>query len=427
MTIPSNNTTIPTQPSCADIYESGLLPVEQALKQILSALPCLADYEVINIEQAKGRTLSQAISAPFNVPQHNNSAVDGYALNSKDLPDKDVASFSITGIAYAGKPWSNSINPGECIRIMTGAVIPLGTDTVIMQEHVKLSNNAITVDSRHLKGQNIRLAGEDIQQGETILYPGKFITPADIGLMASLGMSEIKIQRKLKVAIASTGNEVISIGDTHTSSTIYDSNRYSLYAALQRPDIEIINLGILEDSPEALLNSFKLASQTADMIISSGGVSVGDADHTKTALQQSGQVDFWKIAIKPGRPLAFGHIDRSVFFGLPGNPVAVMVTFYQFVLPALEYMIGIKDKVCAPTIQVKTTEDIRKKPGRTEVVRGILQQESAGAWTVKTTGKQGSGILRSMSLANAFIILEHDRSSVKAGEIVTVQPFSGLF
>ena len=427
MTIPSNNTTIPTQPSCADIYESGLLPVEQALKQILSALPCLADYEVINIEQAKGRTLSQAISAPFNVPQHNNSAVDGYALNSKDLPDKDVASFSITGIAYAGKPWSNSINPGECIRIMTGAVIPPGTDTVIMQEHVKLSNNAITVDSRHLKGQNIRLAGEDIQQGETILYPGKFITPADIGLMASLGMSEIKIQRKLKVAIASTGNEVISIGDTHTSSTIYDSNRYSLYAALQRPDIEIINLGILEDSPEALLNSFKLASQTADMIISSGGVSVGDADHTKTALQQSGQVDFWKIAIKPGRPLAFGHIDRSVFFGLPGNPVAVMVTFYQFVLPALEYMIGIKDKVCAPTIQVKTTEDIRKKPGRTEVVRGILQQESAGAWTVKTTGKQGSGILRSMSLANAFIILEHDRSSVKAGEIVTVQPFSGLF
>jgi len=415
-------------PSCADIFESGLLPVEQTLNHILSALPCLADYEIINIEQAKGRTLSQAISAPFNVPKHNNSAVDGYVLNSKDLPDKELASLLITGTAYAGKPFSDSINPGECIRIMTGAVIPPGTDTVVMQEHIKLNSNTITIDSTHNKGQNIRLAGEDIQQGETILHPGKFITPADIGLMASLGVSEIKIQRKLKVAIASTGNEVISIGDTPTSSTIYDSNRYSLYAALQRPDIEIINLGILEDSPEALLNSFKLASQTADMIISSGGVSVGDADYTKTALQQSGQVDFWKIAIKPGRPLAFGHIDKSVFFGLPGNPVAVMVSFYQFVLPALETMMGIKDKVCAPKIQVKTTEDIRKKPGRTEVVRGILQQESAGgAWTVKTTGKQGSGILRSMSLANAFIILEHDRNSVKAGEMVTVQPFSGLF
>ena len=427
MSIPSNNTIIPTQPSCNDIYESGLLPVEQALKHILSALPCLADYETLNIEQTKGRTLSQTIKAPFNVPPHNNSAVDGYALNSTDLPDKDVALLSITGTAYAGKPCCSSINPGECIRIMTGAVIPPGTDIVIMQEHVKLNNSTITIDSRHQKGQNIRLAGEDIQQGETILYPGKFITPADIGLMASLGISEIKIQRKLRVAIASTGNEVISIGDTRTSSTIYDSNRYSLYSALQRPDIEIINLGILEDSPEALLNSFKQASQTADMIISSGGVSVGDADHTKTALQQSGQVDFWKIAIKPGRPLAFGHIDNSVFFGLPGNPVAVMVSFYQFVLPALEHMMGIKDKVCAPKIQVKTIENIRKKPGRTEVVRGILQQESEGTWTVKTTGKQGSGILRSMSLANVFIILEHDRCSVKAGELVTVQPFSGLF
>jgi len=427
MTISSNNKMISAQPSCADIYESGLLPVEQALKQILSALPCLTDYETINIEQTKGRTLSQAISAPFNVPKHNNSAVDGYALNSKDLPNKDVASLSISGTAYAGKPWRTSINPGECIRIMTGAVIPSGTDTVIMQEHVELNNNTISVDSKHHKGQNIRLAGEDIQQGETILFPGKFITPADIGLMASLGVCEIKVQRKLKIAIASTGNEVISIGDTHSASTIYDSNRYSLYAALQRPDIEIINLGILEDNPEALLNSFKLASKTADMIISSGGVSVGDADHTKTALQQSGQVDFWKVAIKPGRPLAFGHIDNSVFFGLPGNPVAVMVTFYQFVLPALEYMMGIKDKVCAPKMQVKTIENIRKKTGRTEIVRAILQQESDGAWTVKTTGKQGSGILRSMSLANAFIILEHDRSSVKTGEIVTVQPFSGLF
>jgi molybdopterin molybdotransferase len=310
---------------------------------------------------------------------------------------------------------------------MTGAIIPENLDVVIMQEHVEVTDNIISIDHRHQQGQNIRLAGEDIQQHETVLQPGQFITPADIGLLASLGFAEIKVRRKLKIAIASTGNEVISIGDTHSRQKIYDSNRYILYAALQRPDIEIINLGILEDEPEALLKQFKQSSLYADIIISSGGVSVGDADYTKTALKQSGNVDFWKIAIKPGRPLAFGTIGQSLFFGLPGNPVAVMVTFYQFVLPAIEQMLGIKNKAINPQMQLKTTENIRKKPGRTEVVRGIMHQDDAGVWQVKTTGKQGSGILRSMSLANAFIILEHERSSVKAGEMVTVQPFSGLF
>ncbi len=418
---------IETQPSCTDIYESGLLPVDQALKNILSALPAIDDYQIIPIEKAKARTLAQDIIAPFNVPHHNNSAVDGYALNSKDLPLDGIASLSIIDSAYAGNPCASSLSAGQCIRIMTGAKIPDGVDTVIMQEHVELKHQSISIDNRHKAGQNIRLAGEDIQQNETILHAGKFITPADIGLIASLGIAEIKVRRKLKVAIASTGNEVISIGDQHTGNSLYDSNRYSLFATLDRPDIEIINLGILEDDPEALLKQFKQASEYADLIISSGGVSVGDADHTKTALKQSGQVDFWKIAIKPGRPLAFGHIGDSVFFGLPGNPVAVMVTFYQFVLPALEQMLGINNKTINPKLQVKSTENIRKKPGRTEVVRGILQQASDGTLSIKTTGKQGSGILSSMSLANAFIILEHDRKSVKTGETVTVQPFVGLF
>lgn len=417
---------ISTKPSCTDIYESGLLPVEQALKQILSALPSIDDYEIINIEKAKGRTLFQTITAPFNVPGDNNSAVDGYGLNAVDIPAEGIRSLEIIGSAYAGISCSTKITAGQCLRIMTGAIIPDGVNTVLMQEHVEVKESVIYIDNRHQAGQNIRLAGEDIQQGDCILHPGKFITPADIGLMASLGISEIQVKRKLKIAIASTGNEVISIGDTLSSSKLYDSNRYSLFAALDRPDVEIINMGILEDRPEDLLNSFTLASHTADIIISSGGVSVGDADHTKTALKQSGQVEFWKIAIKPGRPLAFGHINKSVFFGLPGNPVAVMVTFYQFVLPALESMLGIKDKAIAPKLQLKTTENIRKKPGRTEIVRAILQQQSDGLWTVKTTGKQGSGILRSMSMANAFIILEHNRSSVKIGEFVTVQPFAGL-
>ena len=418
---------ISTQPSCNDIFEPGLLSVDQALKHIFSALPSIDDYEIINIEKAKGRTLHKNIIAPFNVPGHDNSAVDGYALNHIDLPTEGIKSLVVIGSAYAGKPNSNRISSGQCIRIMTGATIPANVDTIIMQEHVELKENVICIDNRHKAGQNIRSAGEDIKQGEMILQSGKFITPADIGLMASLGIAEIKVKRKLTIAIASTGNEVISIGDNHSANSIYDSNRYCLSAALNRPDIDIINLGILEDSPEALLNSFNQASQYADMIVSSGGVSVGDADHTKTALKQSGQVDFWKIAIKPGRPLAFGHIGDSVFFGLPGNPVAVMVTFYQFVLPALEHMIGVKNKTLAPKIQVKVLEDIRKKPGRTEIVRAILQQDNYNIWGVKPTGKQGSGILRSMSLANAFIILEHERNSVKAGEMVTVQPFAGIF
>ncbi len=417
---------IPAQASCTDIFESGLLPAEQALSQILSALPHIDDYEIIPIEKAKARTLAQTVIASFNVPRLNNAAVDGYGLNANDLPSMGTASLNVIGSAYAGTPYSKKVSARQCVRIMTGAIIPEGVDTVIMQEHVELKNNTVFIDDRHKAGQNIRLAGEDLRQGEAILQTGKFLTPADIGLIASLGIAEIKVKRKLKIAIASTGNEVISIGDTPSKSSLYDSNRYSLYAALDRPDIEIINMGILQDNPKTLLNSFNQASQSADIIISSGGVSVGDADHTKTALKQSGQVDFWKIAIKPGRPLAFGHINNSVFFGLPGNPVAVMVSFYQFVLPAIEAMLAIKEKAIAPTLQVESIENIRKKKGRTEIVRGILQQDGKGHWTVKSTGKQGSGILRSMSLANAFIILEHDRGTVKIGESVTVQPFSGL-
>jgi molybdopterin molybdotransferase len=305
--------------------------------------------------------------------------------------------------------------------------MPEGLDTVIMQERVEVQGNAVLIDSSQWPGQNVRKAGEDIMQGQTVLHPGKFLTPPDIGLIASLGLPEINVTRKLRIAVASTGDEIYGLGTTPGAAGLYDSNRYSLLAALDRPDIEVINLGIVEDRPEALLNAFEQGGQFADVIISTGGVSVGEADYTKAALKSSGQIAFWKIALKPGRPLAFGGIGNAIFFGLPGNPVSVMVTFYLLILPALEKMLGIKDKPIVPVFLARALEDLRKKPGRTEVFRGIIQQDQTGEWTVRSAGKQGSGILSSMSLANAFIVLEHERGSVNVGESVWVKPFAGLF
>ncbi len=417
---------INTKPSCTDIDETGLISVNEALSLILADAQKASGYERIAIENANKRTLAEAITAPFNVPTHTNSAVDGYAICCADLSQDGTTKLEVVGEAYAGEPFTNILKSGQCIRIMTGAIIPDNVDAVVMQEHAETHDAAIVIDDRHKFGQNIRKAGEDIQLGETILQLGRFLTPADIGLMASLGIAEVNVNRKLKVAIVSTGNEIHSIGQALTSGAIYDSNRYLLLTLLDRPDIEIINLGIHKDNLEELTKTFQEASQYADVIISTGGVSVGGADYTKAALQSTGEIRFWKIAIKPGRPLAFGKINNCIFFGLPGNPVAVMVTFYQFVLPTLEKMLGIKNKPIAPIFLAQTTEDLRKKPGRTEIQRGIIQQNADGMWTVKTTGKQGSGILRSMSLANAFIILDHDQTVIKTGEWVKVQPFSGL-
>lgn len=402
------------------------MPVEHALTKILDTVSPIDDYEQLPIIDARGRTLYESIVAPFDVPGHNNAAVDGYAIHSRDIPQQGEKTLSIIGHAYAGESNEQSLQTGQCIRITTGAVIPEGVDAVLMQEHVVVDGDVIRIDANHKAGDNIRLAGEDLRQGDVILRPGKWLTPADIGLLASIGITEIKAKRRLRIAVASSGDEIHALGDQRGPGGIYDSNRYSLQAALQRTDCEVIDLGILPDNPEALLKAFNEASDYADIIISSGGVSVGDADYTKTALRHSGQIDFWKIAIKPGRPLAFGKLKNCLFFGLPGNPVAVLVTFYQFVLPALEHMLGIDDKPLNPTLEAVCLDDIRKKPGRTEVVRAILESNSAQGYTVRSTGKQGSGILRSMSLANAFIILEHARGNVSAGETVTVQPFAGL-
>ncbi|MDP7562832.1 MAG: molybdopterin molybdotransferase MoeA [Methylococcales bacterium] len=418
---------IKSQTNCSDLNEPDLITVTTALQKILAQIKPLQQYQRIGLDQACGRTLYHAVIAPFNVPPHRNSAVDGYAINSTDLPESgDTSELVIAGAAYAGQPFTGALAPGECLRIMTGAPVPEPLNVVIMQEQVERFNNTITLDHTHRRHQNIRQAGEDIVQGCPVLLAGKLLTPADIGLLASLGLTEIDVTRKLRIAIASTGDELHSLGSELAPGGIYDSNCHTLKASLERPDITVVNLGILDDNPASLQRCFEETATHCDLIISTGGVSVGDADHTRTALRALGSIEFWKVAIKPGRPLAFGCLNKTPFFGLPGNPVAVLVTLYQFVLPAIDKMLGITDRPVCPAFTALSTEAIRKRPGRTEIQRGIISQTTTGHWHVKTTGQQGSGILRSMSLANAFIILEHDRGPVKKGDPVTVQPFAGL-
>ncbi len=419
---------ITPQASCTDINEPGLISFKAAKESILDAIKSLEENQKMAIEKAKSRCLAEDIISPINVPIYTNSAVDGYALHADDLPKaKQNITLIIQATVLAGEIYTEACQAKHCIRIMTGAAMPEGLDTVIMQEHCERSGNNISIDDRHTAGQNVRQAGEDITKGCVVLQKGKFLCPADIGLLASFGISEIFVKRPLRVAIASTGNEVSPISIPLKEGNIYDSNRYSLLAALDRSDIEIVDLGIIKDDTDNLLKTFNDAADYADVIISSGGVSVGEADFTKAALQSDGKINFWKVAIKPGRPIAFGKIKDCDFFGLPGNPVAVLVTFYQFVLPALEKKLGIIDKPIAPIMKAISLENIRKRAGRTEIQRGIVSQSESGEWQVKTTGKQGSGILSSMSLANAFIILSDDQASVKKGDQVDVQLFSHLF
>lgn len=418
---------INTEFSCTDINEPGLLHIDLAKKNILESIPVIQDIQQIPIEQAKGRCLSETIISPVQVPAYTNSAVDGYALRASDLPNNNAeCTLKVQDTILAGQLYNKTCLPGHCLRIMTGAPLPPDLDTIIMLEHCRLLDGYISIDDRHKAGQNVRHVGEDIALGARILQPGKMLAPADIGLLASLGIAEIKVRRKLRIAIASTGNEIHNVSDQIPEGGLYDSNRYCLLTALDRPDIEIITLGIIADQKSELLKRLTEASQFADVIITTGGVSVGEADFTKAVLQTSGQINFWKVAIKPGRPIAFGKMQQSVFFGLPGNPVAVLVTLYQLVLPALEKMLGLTDKPIAPMLKARCLESIRKKPGRTEIQRGIFSQTETGEFQVKTTGKQGSGILSSISMANCFIILEHDRGSIKKDAWVDILLFSGL-
>jgi len=414
------------QTSCATKESVKTLRVEEARHQILQQITAIRCWRKVALRDALGQILHEDVISPLSVPPHANSAMDGYALRGEDLKHQSQSiTLKLVGSAFAGQPFDKTVNSGECVRIMTGAMIPVGCDTVIMQEQAEAIEDAITLHGEHHLGENVRLAGEDIETGAVVLTAGRQITAADLGLLASLGFAELKVRRRLRVAFFSTGDELRSLGETLNPGDIYDSNRYTLHAMLTRLDAEIIDMGVVVDNPEALREALLQAAKEADVVITSGGVSVGEADYIKQLLEELGEIHFWKIAMKPGRPLAYGKIADAHFFGLPGNPVSVMVTFYQFVQPALHKLAG---ALYQPpmVLQAIAAENIRKRPGRFEFQRGLLRNNNANQLEVTMTGEQGSGILRSMSQANCFILLDEDCDGVAAGQSVTVQPFAGL-
>ena len=412
--------------SCADDYDPNSMPVDKARALIARFLTPLAVTERVHVRAALNRVLAEDVISPINVPSNDNSAMDGYAVRFADLKSDGEVTLKIAGTSFAGKPYTGAVNAGEAVRIMTGGVVPVNADTIVMQEHTKTDGGAVTIGTGHRKNQNLRRAGEDLATGQTALKRGLPLRPAEIGLIASLGIGEVTVYRKLRVAFFSTGDELVSIGSTPGEGQIFDSNRYTIHGMLSRMGFDVIDMGVIRDDPALIEAAFTQAAATADVVITSGGVSVGEADFVKDMLNKLGEVLFWKIAMKPGRPLAYGKINGAHFFGLPGNPVSVMVTFYQFVRDALLVLSGQSPVPPLPTFKVPCTSALKKAPGRTEFQRGILTQDADGAWSVKVTGEQGSGILRSMSEANCFIILPTAQGNVAPGALVEVQVMEGV-
>ena len=416
----------PHELSCADDYDPNSMPVPKAREVISRFLSPVATVERVAVRAALERILAADVISPVDVPAHDNSAMDGYAVRFADLKNNGKVTLRIAGSAFAGVPFKGMVAAGEAVRIMTGGVVPQGTDTIIMQEHAAAENGQITIGGGHRQGQHLRRAGEDLRQGQPALRRGQSLRPAEIGLIASLGIAEVSVYRRLRVAFFSTGDELVSIGSPLGEGQIYDSNRYTIHGMLTRLGCEVIDMGVVRDDPVLLEAAFREAAAAADVVITSGGVSVGEADFVKDLLNRLGEVVFWKIAMKPGRPLAYGKIGNAHFFGLPGNPVSVMVTFYQFVRDALLRLSGRDPVEPPPTFRVPCTSTLKKAPGRTEFQRGILSRDAEGHLSVRVTGEQGSGILRSMSEADCFIILPTDQGNVTPGTLVEVQVMEGV-
>lgn len=410
--------------SCFDDVATSL-QVDEALARITSAIQPVSGIEQVNLRHSLSRVVADDILAPINVPSATNSAMDGYALKCENLKAQSERNFKIIGQAMAGKPFEGRISDGECVRIMTGAVMPDGTDTVVMQEDALLTEEFVSFNFSPRLGQHVRQKGEDLRAGDVAVPQGSVISPTELGVLASLGMSEIKVYRQPRVAFFSTGDELRNVGQELKVGDVYDSNRYTLYGMLSRLGVDFLDLGVIRDNREQLRQALTDAAANSDVVVTSAGVSVGEADFIKEVLEQIGKVGFWKIAMKPGRPLAFGKINNALFFGLPGNPVAVMVTFYHFVAPALRYLGG-QTKFRNLQLKVPSAVEIRKRQGRTEFQRGIVDYDEHGSPSVRPTGSQGSGILNSMSKANCFIVLPDGCGDVEVGDLVDIEPFDGI-
>ena len=407
--------------SCCDV--PGLMPVELAMEKIWQTIQPLTETEILPLTQLVGRVLAEDICSPIDVPGYDNSAMDGYALCTEDL--KKHHKLKQIGKSYAGNPFKGSVAQGQCVRIMTGACIPHGVDAVVMQENALAENGMIQIQTPVKPGEAIRRRGEDICQGQKVLSKGHKVSAVDVGLLASIGVTKVPVFRFVKVAIFSTGDELYQPGETLPDGCIYDSNRFALQALLHQVGMQVIDLGVIEDDPDSIRNAFLQADQQADVVITSGGVSVGEADFTREILEQLGEIDFWKLAIKPGKPLAFGRLPNSYFFGLPGNPVSSMVTFHQIALPSLQWLSG---KTPSPRTRLKAraSKAFKKRPGRTDFQRGIYIQDNQGNLSVSPLSNQSSGVLSSFYQANCYVVLENERGHVAEGENVTIELFDSL-
>ena len=421
---------IEKQPSCDDASEPELLPVDEARRRLFASLRPAQTSETVSLNEALHRVLFNDVKSAVNVPPEANSAMDGYALHAGSIPVAGEATLRVVGSAWAGRPYAETVSPGEVVRIFTGAVMPSGADTVVIQEHVRTLSEHIEIDDSVVAGKNVRQAGEDVAQGQVILTKGRCIQAADVGVLSSLGIHSVEVTRRLRVAFFTTGDELQAL-DANAPDTplapgmLYDSNRHTLAALLSGLHVDAVDLGIVRDNEADTRAALEHAASIADVVISSGGVSAGDADYVTRAFHDLGDVSFWKLAMRPGRPLAYGSLGKASFFGLPGNPVAVMVTFLQFVQPAIRCLSGRLD-IEPLQMPARCLSRLRKSPGRVEFQRGVMSLDNDGQLIVESTGKQGAGRLSSMSAANCLIVISAETDGVEPGDSVGVQPFYGL-
>ncbi|AWF83303.1 molybdopterin molybdotransferase [Microbulbifer sp. A4B17] len=399
--------------------QPGLMPIESAREKLLEALSPISGTETLPLAQAAGRVLAEDVISTVNLPPCDNSAMDGYALRFEDLASG--LPLELIGKSFAGAPFDGVVNPGTCVRIMTGAAVPAGADTVVMQENVDAQGESIRINGKVRAGDHIRRCGEDVAEGASLLKAGECISVPHIALLAAAGVGIVEVVRKPAIALFSTGDELRQPGEALGKGDIYDSNRIALLSALEQLDLDVLDLGILPDNKQAITNALQRASQEADAIITSGGVSVGEADYTREVLEELGEIGFWKVAMKPGKPFAFGLLQGTPFFGLPGNPVSALVTFYQLAVPALSVMKG-DQWTGLQTLQAKLLKPLKKKPGRTDFQRGVYRSDENGALVVEPVGTQGSHILSGLAVANCFIVLARESGSVEVGEQVVIEP-----